>query len=1584
MTDQSGTHQQAGLDLVAANAALLAENQRMAELLATLQNKGERKNVDKEVNTDQQNEHQSESNDKTEVKTPKTGRRRANPFSEEIMSFKMPQNFTLPMTLVPYKGIGDPKIHVTKFESMMFLNSDSDPILCRSFPTFLDGAALLWFSNLPAGSITSFDDFSKLFINQFAASKIYVRDSDYLSTIRQGPHESLRDYMTRFTTAAMEIPDLNPEVQLHAIKSGLRPGKFQKAIAVAKPRTLEEFRKKATGQIEIEELRETRKGERQPNKRDEDRTNTRDSKKPFRLTPKYDSYTRFNTKREDIIKEILHNKLIKPPSRAGSYQDQRYVDKSKYCAFHQKFGHTTDECVVAKDLLERLARQGHLDKYISGKARGTSDDPDNQHQERKQPTLDKTRTLPPPTRGVINCISGGFASGGNTSSARKRRYRDMLTLQRTTEISTANPNIPNIYFKQTDCQTHSDNLDDPVVISIQAGDLLVRKALLDPGSSADVLFYSTFKKMKLSERSLLPSSGELVGFSGERVSILGSIWLKTTLGEHPMSKTKDVQFLVQEEQIATIHSDHIEARRCYNESLKIRTDTRPNPEPTKGTYNIANISGVAELDPRGDLHDKPTPTDELEKVQLDNNVNHYTHISSSLLSGTKQKITSLLRRNADLFAWTPADMPGIDPNLICHKLQINPNARPVSQKKRNMGDEKRAACLEETQKLLQAGFIKELRFTTWLSNVVMVRKASGKWRMCVDFTNLNKACPKDAYPLPCIDKLVDNASGYPILSFLDAYSGYNQILMHPKDKDKTAFITELGNYCYTVMPFGLKNAGATYQRLMDKVFSKQIGRNLEVYVDDMVVKTQKETTHDTDLEEVFGQLRKHNMRLNPDKCAFGVKGGKFLGFMLTSRGIEANPEKCEAIINMRPPRTIKEVQILNGRLAALSRFLPNVSTHSQHFFNILKKQTKFNWNTECETAFQKLKAIISSPPTLQKPNRKKPLLLYLSVSPKAISSVLVTEIEDKQEPVYFVSKTLQNAELRYPPMEKLAYALILTARRLRQYFQSNKVIVRTNQPLRQILTRPEVSGRLTKWSIELSEFDIVYEPRTTLKAQFLADFVAELTDQEDHAHTWELYVDGASNSEGSGAGVYLTNSSDLQTEQSIKFLFQTSNNQAEYEALLAGLQLAQSLNITHLQIYCDSQLVVQQVTGNFQVKDQLLEKYHALVRELISHFTSIQITHIAREQNTRADALSKLATTRKNMHDSVISQLTLAEPSFGKTIFSITQEQDWRTPYKQFLQTGTIPTTIKDERTFKRRAASFTLIGTELYKRGFSQPLLRCLSTDEAKLAMDETHEGVCGNHIGGISLASKVARAGYYWPTMKNDCVEKVKRCDRCQKHGPLTHNPAENLHTSEGFEIKHHFSSVEHPQTNGLAEAANKIILMALKKKLGEAKGEWAELIPEILWGYNTTTQTTTKETPYRLVYGTDAMIPVEVALTSARTTTTTSATNNDKARKMELDTIEEDRHKAEIRHKAMQSIIRKKYNKKVKLRSFVEQDLVLRRTEEARKPQTHGKLAATWEGPYRITRVLGKGAYKLQTLQGNDVPGIWNVSSLRSYFS
>ena len=223
--------------------------------------------------------------------------------------------------------------------------------------------------------------------------------------------------------------------------------------------------------------------------------------------------------------------------------------------------------------------------------------------------------------------------------------------------------------------------------------------------------------------------------------------------------------------------------------------------------------------------------------------------------------------------------------------------------------------------MLKAGHIREIQYPEWLSNVVLVKKANGKWRMCVDFTDLNKACLKDSYPLPSIDALVESASGCRLLTFLDAFSGYNQIMMHPRDECKTTFMAEMSCYCYKVVPFRLKNAGATYQSLMDRVLAPMLGRNVQAYVDDMVVPSQQREQHVADLEELFTIIAKYRLKLNLEKCVFGLEANKFLGFLLIERGIEANPEKCAAILAMRSPISVKEVQQLTGRMAALSRFV---------------------------------------------------------------------------------------------------------------------------------------------------------------------------------------------------------------------------------------------------------------------------------------------------------------------------------------------------------------------------------------------------------------------------------------------------------------------------------------------------------------------------------------------------------------------------------------------------------------------------------------------------------------------------------------
>ena len=240
-----------------------------------------------------------------------------------------------------------------------------------------------------------------------------------------------------------------------------------------------------------------------------------------------------------------------------------------------------------------------------------------------------------------------------------------------------------------------------------------------------------------------------------------------------------------------------------------------------------------------------------------------------------------------------------------------------------------------------AKFICEVYYSDWLGNVVMVKKANGMWRMCVDFTNLNKACLKDSYPLPHIDQLVDSTAGHKLLSLIDAFSGYNQIRMDKVDQERTSFITNQGLFCYKVMPLGLKNAGVTYQRLVNHMFYPQIRRNVEVYVDDMLVKSLDEEKHLDDHQETFDMLRRYNMKLNPSKCAFGVSSGKFLGFMVSHKGIEANLDKIQATLNMEPPRNIKEVQSLTRRVITLNRFVSKATDKYLPFFKVRKKA--FEW-----------------------------------------------------------------------------------------------------------------------------------------------------------------------------------------------------------------------------------------------------------------------------------------------------------------------------------------------------------------------------------------------------------------------------------------------------------------------------------------------------------------------------------------------------------------------------------------------------------------------------------------------------------------
>ncbi|CAJ2652108.1 unnamed protein product [Trifolium pratense] len=996
-------------------------------------------------------------------------------------------------------------------------------------------------------------------------------------------------------------------------------------------------------------------------------------------------------------------------------------------------------------------------------------------------------------------------------------------------------------------------------------------------------------------------------------------------------------------------------------------------------------------------HRRPVPDGEFELMPFGEDPSRAVKIGTGLPELARKQLEACLKENADLFAWHASEMPGLDPNIACHQLTIDPAALPIVQRRRRQSPEKSEAAEKAVKDLLEANFISEARYTTWLSNVVLVKKSNGKWRMCCDYTDLNRACPKDSYPLPCIDRLVDNSSGFKLLSFMDAYSG----------------------------------------------------DMLEVYMDDMIVKSPEELDHVVHLRKVFEQARKYKMRFNPEKCTFGVRAGKFLGFYLTERGIEANPDKCRAFAELPTPSDKKSIQTLNGMLTSLSRFVSKSAQHALPFFKLLKKEAVFEWTDECEQALQHLKKALSEPPVLSRPNNEEVLYLYLSVASEAVSAALIRETNEGQKPVYFTSKALQGPELRYQQIEKIALALVYAARRLRHYFLAHIVVVRTDQPIKSLLGRPDMAGRMLKWSLELSEFDIRYENRKALKAQVLADFVAEMTNSSptvDGADKWTIFVDGASSATGAGAGIILENENGLLIEVSLALSFPTSNNQAEYEAFLAGLRLAEDVQAKEIKIYTDSQLVASQVLGEYQTKNDNLSEYLVLVKEKITKFNSVEILHVPREHNKRADILSKLASTKRKGGNKSVIQEILPRPSIEKPnkvmdINVIGDKYCWMTPVYNFLEHGTLPDDQKQAAVVRRRACSYVILDGKLYRRGFSIPLLKCVDEDTADYILREVHEGINAQHLGGRSLARKALRAGYYWPTMQQDAKDHVKKCDKCQRHGDMHLAPPQELKslsspwpfawwgmdllgpftkglyqnrylivavdyftkwveaeplsditslrilrffkrnvlarfgipqvvvtdngtqfTDKDFQAflvalgtKQHFTSVEHPQTNGQAEAANRVILRGLRRRLDQNKKKWVEDLD-------------------------NAVIPVEIGEPSRRTEQPLDEEQNDEALREELDLVEEIRTGASLKEATLKQKIAAWHDTKVIKREFEVGSLVLRRNADSQG----GKLAPNWEGPYRVIDKTENGAYYLEDLRGKKLPRPWNAQKLKQYYS
>ncbi|XP_050259034.1 uncharacterized protein LOC126704032 [Quercus robur] len=393
--------------------------------------------------------------------------------------------------------------------------------------------------------------------------------------------------------------------------------------------------------------------------------------------------------------------------------------------------------------------------------------------------------------------------------------------------------------------------DDALVVTLRIGSYDVRRVLVDQGSGVEIMHPNLYNGLKLKPEDLVSYDSLLVGFDGKTIIPKGMIRLLVQVG----SEVMEVNFIV------------VDAYLPYTVIL-----ARP------WLHAMGAVSSTLHLKvkyPSGD------------------------HVEELIGSQTmeREELLAFLRRNVDVFAWNAYETPGVDLNFICHHLNVNPTIIPKKQLPWHSSKEYEEAIKEEVVKLKCAGAIKKVFYPAWLTNTVVVKKKSGKWRVCVDFTDLNKACPKDPFPISRIDQLVD----------------------------------------------------AT--RMMTRMFESQLGNNIEVYIDDMVVKSKVVFEHLSDLGNVFEVLWRHKLRLNASKCSFVVSSGKFLGYMVTHCEIEVNPDQIKVISDLQPPWNPKEVQKLTGMTVALNRFISQSTNKCRPFFQLLHKWKGFEWNEERALGF---------------------------------------------------------------------------------------------------------------------------------------------------------------------------------------------------------------------------------------------------------------------------------------------------------------------------------------------------------------------------------------------------------------------------------------------------------------------------------------------------------------------------------------------------------------------------------------------------------------------------------------------------------
>ena len=476
-------------------------------------------------------------------------------------------------------------------------------------------------------------------------------------------------------------------------------------------------------------------------------------------------------------------------------------------------------------------------------------------------------------------------------------------------------------------------------------------------------------------------------------------------------------------------------------------------------------------------------------------------IGSQLTDKEVQQYKDLVLEFIDVFAWSYTDLKGMPPEIVQHTIPLFPDSKPIRQLQRRMNPRMQLIVKAVLEQLLQAGFIKPVEITNWVLPMVLVKKKNGKIRICIDYRALNKRTQKDHFPLPFIHIILDEVARHELYTFMDGYSGYNQISIAPEDHHKTAFITPWSTFIYIVMPFGLCNAPSAFQRAMSFAFSDLLHKSMTVFIDDF--STHSSTTeHLHWVRECLIRCCRTGITVNLDKLYLAVKKGILLGHIVSREGTEPDPAKVEAITELKPPTDVKGIQRVLGHIGWYRSRIKDYATTALPLTNLLRKESKFEWTPECQKGFDELKRQLTTYPVLRPLDWDQPWHVYYDASAVAVGSALCQPAKDggRDHPIAFASKQLTDAERNYTTTEREALAMVFSVKKYRHFLLMNKVIFFVDHmALRYLVNKPDLSGRLARWILLLTEFDytVQYKPgKMNLQADHLSRLSTETGTEE--------------------------------------------------------------------------------------------------------------------------------------------------------------------------------------------------------------------------------------------------------------------------------------------------------------------------------------------------------------------------------------------------------------------------------------------------------------------------------------------------------